>query len=303
MSSIGGIPTQLALMLRHPDFGRHDLSSVKAIVIGGGPVGCELAQFFRRVGTDVTLVHNSDHLLPRDDPDAGRLLQECLEAEGMTVRTCTVTECVRSADRFRLTIEEGETLEAERLLVVTGRRPNTDGFGLEKLDLTVERRGIRVDERLRAGKDVWAIGDVTGKALFTHLGKYQGRVAAQDVAGHEARADYRAIPAVTFTDPQVASVGTTQAEGAVTGSRAIEATSRMSTYERPKRPGFVKLFADRERRVLVGAVAVGPEAGEWLGQLILAVRAEVPVDILLDTIQPFPTFSEAIFFAARSLNL
>jgi dihydrolipoamide dehydrogenase len=160
-----------------------------------------------------------------------------------------------------------------------------------------------VDEGLRAAPNVWAIGDVTGIALFTHVGKYQARIAAQNVAGGDARADYRAVPAVAFTDPQIASVGTFDGEGLVSSTWKVNHTARASTYERPKRPGFLKLFADPARRVLVGAVAVGPEAGEWLGQLTLAIRAEVPIDVLRDTIQPYPTFSEAVFFAVRDFAL
>jgi pyruvate/2-oxoglutarate dehydrogenase complex dihydrolipoamide dehydrogenase (E3) component len=145
---------------------------------------------------------------------------------------------------------------------------------------------------------------VTGVALFTHVGKYQGRVAAANVAGLAATADYRAIPSAVFTEPQVASVGDTSGKNdAVTSKWPIEQVSRTATFQKPKRPGFVKLYADRERRVLVGATCVGPEAGEWLGQLTLAVRAHVPVEILRDTIQPFPTFSEAVYFAARDLAL
>ena len=165
----------------------------------------------------------------------------------------------------------------------------------------MSKRGVEVDERLQAAENVWAAGDVTGIAMFMHVGKYQARLAAAAMAGREVRADYRAVPAVTFTDPQVASVGDTSGEGAVMGERA--SVARLSTYERPKRPGFLKVFADPERRVLVGAVAVGPEAGEWLGQLTLAIRAEVPVGLVLDTIQPYPTFSEAIQFAVRDLGL
>ena len=194
-------------------------------------------------------------------------------------------------------------MEAERLLVATGRKPHVEGFGLEEAGVTVEGKGIVVDERLRAAEGVWAAGDVTGVALFTHVGKYQGRIAAANVAGGDARADYRAIPAAVFTDPQVASVGDTSGEGAVTSSWKIEAVSRTGTFQKPKRPGILKLYADPERRALVGATAVGPEAGEWIGQLTLAVRAQVPVDVLRDTIQPFPTFSEAVYFAARDLEL
>jgi pyruvate/2-oxoglutarate dehydrogenase complex dihydrolipoamide dehydrogenase (E3) component len=205
-------------------------------------------------------------------------------------------------DGVRLELEDGE-LEAANVLVATGRRPNIESLGLEQLDVTVEKTGIEVDERLSASTHVWAAGDVTGVALFTHVGKYQGRVAAANVAGHERTADYRALPAAVFTDPQVASVGDTSGQGATAAKWDLTKVSRTSTFQKPKRPGFVKVFADPERKVLVGAVAVGPEAGEWLGQLTLAIRAEVPVDVLRDTIQPFPTFSEAIFFALRELDL
>jgi len=148
---------------------------------------------------------------------------------------------------------------------------------------------------------VWAIGDVAGVALLTHVGKYQARVAAANIAGHDAIADYRAIPASVFTDPQVASVGRTEGEGLVTASFRIEG-GRLTSYERPRRAGLVKLAADPKQRILVGAVAVGPESGVWLGQLTLAVRAAVPIDVLLDTIQPYPTFSESIFNGLRELE-
>lgn len=276
------------------------------LVMGAGPVGCELAQFFARVGATVTLLDVAERLLPRDDEEAAALLAEQLAEEGIRLRLGVGVERAEARvpeDKpgVRLYLPGGETLEAERLLVATGRRANTRDLGLEGLGVEISERGIEVDERLRAADGVWAIGDVNGIAPFTHVGKYQGRVAAADVAGREARADHRAIPAVTFTDPQVASVGRTGGASIVEGRWRLPA--RMSTYERPRRPGFLKVFADPERRVLVGAVAVGPEAGEWLGQLTLAIRAEVPVDVLRDTIQPYPTFSEAVHFAARELPL
>jgi pyruvate/2-oxoglutarate dehydrogenase complex dihydrolipoamide dehydrogenase (E3) component len=274
------------------------------VVLGGGAVGVELAQFYARMGAHVTIVQNGDHLLPRIDREAGALIADVLREEGVDVRLgTTATRASRSDSRIRLDLKDGQTLEADQLLVATGRRANVEGFGLDKLGIRVERRGLVVDDRLSAGDRVWGAGDVTGVALFTHVGKYQARIAAVNVAGGNARADYRAIPAAVFTDPQVASVGDTSGDGAVSAKWSIEEVSRASTYARPKRPGFVKLFADRGRGVLVGAVVVGPEAGEWLGQLTLAVRAELPVKVLLDTIQPFPTFSEAIFFAARELDL
>ena len=272
------------------------------LVVGGGAVGCELAQLYRRLGAAVTLVQNGEHLLPRMDPEAADILADVFREEGIALRLgAQGTRVERDGGRYRLALEGGETVEAEQLLVATGRRPNVENLGLERLGVTVGKHGIAVDERLSAGPGVWAAGDVTGVALFTHVGKYQARVAAANVAGRELRADYRAVPAAVFTDPQVAAVGDTSGKGAVTASWPLQSVSRTGTFQRPKQPGLVKLYADPERRVLVGATLVGPEAGEWLGQLTLAVRAEVPVDVLRDTIQPFPTFSEAIFFAARDI--
>jgi len=272
------------------------------VVLGGGAVGVELAQYFRRMGSEVTLVEHNGHLLARLDPDAGTLLAERFEEDGIRVFVETEAERVEAADTgIDVRLGSGETLAAQRLLVATGRKPNVDGLGLETLDVEITQRGVTVDDQLRAGDRVWAIGDAAGVGLLTHLGKYQARVAAANIAGRDVRADYRAIPAAVFTDPQVANVGVMEGEGVVTARYEIEG-GRLSTYESPRRPGFVKLAADRARGVLVGAVAVGPEAGEWLGQLTLAVRAEVPVDVLLDTIQPYPTFSEAIFNALLELE-
>jgi pyruvate/2-oxoglutarate dehydrogenase complex dihydrolipoamide dehydrogenase (E3) component len=271
------------------------------IVMGGGVAGCELAQLYRRLGAEVTIVQRGGRLIPRMDAEAAEALQAAFEEEGIQLRLGA--EAKRVEPGVRVMLAGGDTLEAERLLVATGRKPNVEDLGLEQLGLELSRRGIEVDERLRAADGVWAIGDCTGVALFTHVGKYQARVAAANVAGADRKADYRAIPAVAFTDPQVACVGTTEGDGLVSARWQIESTSRASTYERPKRHGFVKVVADPKRRVLVGAVAVGPESGEWCQQLTLAVRAAVPVDILLDVIQPFPTFSEAVFLALRELPL
>jgi pyruvate/2-oxoglutarate dehydrogenase complex dihydrolipoamide dehydrogenase (E3) component len=271
------------------------------VVLGGGAVGVELAQFFRRMGSDVTLVERNEHLLPRLDRDAGDLLRERLEEDGTRVRLGESAVSVEAAAHgVRVSLASGDVLDAERLLVATGRRPSVGDLGVELLGVELTPRGVTVDDRLRAADGVWAIGDAAGVGLLTHLGKYQARVAAANMAGKDVRADYRAIPAAVFTDPQVGSVGRMDGDAVVTARYDITG-GRLSTYERPKRPGFVKLAADAERGVLVGAIAVGPEAGEWLGQLTLAVRAEIPLDVLLDTIQPYPTFSEAIFNGLQEL--
>ncbi len=273
------------------------------VVVGGGVAGCELAQLYRRLGSEVTVVQRGGRLIPRVDAEAGEALQAAFEEEGIRLLFETEVARVDGAEPgVRLSLAGGTEIDAERLLVSTGRAPNVDGLGLEQVGASVSRRGIEVDERLRAAENVWAVGDCTGIALFTHVGKYQARVAAANVAGGERVADYRALPAVAFTDPQVASVGRTEGDGIVCGRARVDETPRASTYEKPARPGFVKLAADPERRVLVGAVAVGPEAGEWCQQLTVAIRAEVPVDVLLDVIQPYPTFAEAVFAALQDLE-
>jgi pyruvate/2-oxoglutarate dehydrogenase complex dihydrolipoamide dehydrogenase (E3) component len=269
-------------------------------VMGGGPVGAELAQFFARMGSKVTVIEHGPRLLGRVHEDAGELLGEVFRTEGIDVRTGVAVEKVEPG--VLLTLSDGKTVEAEQLLVATGRRAYTADLGLEQVGVTIGQRGIEVDERLRAAENVWAIGDVNGVALFTHVGKYQARVAAADMHGRDAKADYRAIPAGVFTDPEVATVGRTDGDDLVSARWELTATPRLATYERPKRDGFVRVFADPKARVLVGAVAVGPQAAEWLGQLTLAVRSRTPVEVVLDTIQPYPTFSEAIFFALRELE-
>ena len=266
-------------------------------VIGAGPVGCELAQFFRRAGARVVIADVADRLLPSDDPVAGELLRAALEEEGVEMRLGVEIERVEPGFRIRLSGEPG--IRTKRLLIATGRRANTQGFGFEHLGLRISQRGIEVDHRLRAAEGVWACGDVTGIAMLTHVGKYHSRIAAADVAGKRVRADHRAIPEVTFTDPQVASVGETSGDDLDSAEWHVDRVSRSSTYERPKRPGLLKLYA--RGGVIVGGLVVGPEAGEWLGQLTLAVKTRVPADVLRDTIQPYPTFSEAIFFASREL--
>jgi dihydrolipoamide dehydrogenase len=269
-------------------------------VMGGGPVGAELAQFFSRMGSQVTLVERGERLLGRVHPDAGDLLAELFREEGIDVRTGVGIE--RAEPGVVLHLSDGSTLETERLLIATGRRPNVERLGLDQLGVQITGRGVEVDERLRAAEDVWAIGDVTGVAQFTHVGKYQARVAAADMANRRAKADYRAIPAGIFTDPEVATVGRTDGDDLVSARIELGSLPRLSTYERPARDGFVRVFGDPRQGVLAGAVCVGPQAAEWLGQFTLAIRAAVPVETILDTIQPYPTFSEGVFFALQELQ-
>ena len=274
------------------------------VVVGGGASGVELAQLYQRLGSKVTIVQRS-RLLTKMDEEAASLLQERLEEDGVRVqvrRGCDASRRLGPGSDGRASTTARRS-RASACSSLPGARPPSTGSASRRSASRSSPQGIVVDEYLAAAENVWAIGDVTGVSLFTHVAKYQARVAASNVAGVRRAADYRAVPAVVFTDPQVAQVGSVEGDGLVNASWEVNRTSRSSTYERPKRKGFVKLFADRERRVLVGAVAVGPEAGEWLQQVTLAIRAEVPIDVLRDTIQPFPTFSEALSFAARDLPL
>jgi pyruvate/2-oxoglutarate dehydrogenase complex dihydrolipoamide dehydrogenase (E3) component len=265
------------------------------LVLGGGPVGCEFAQFYARLGVAVTLVEAEPRLLPGIDEEAAALVASALADDG--VELVLGAEVERFEPQLAVLAGSGDHRRFDRLLVATGRRPNLGG--LEALALATSARGVEVDERMRAAPSVWAIGDVTGIAPFTHVGKYHARIAAADIAGREARADHRAVPATIFTDPQVATVGTL--EGTV--SRwPLGSTARLATYERPKREGFLKIAADPVARVVTGAVAVGPDAGEWLQQLTLAIRARIPVELLLDVIQPYPSFSESVFWGLRALD-
>jgi pyruvate/2-oxoglutarate dehydrogenase complex dihydrolipoamide dehydrogenase (E3) component len=272
------------------------------IVLGAGPVGVEMSQLLYRFGARVVLLEGSGHALPREADAAGLALEEALRAEGIDVR-CGVraTSAAQTGGQYVVTLDDGSEVRAEKLLVATGRAPRVTDLGLDTVDVEYdEKKGLKVDERLRAGDGVWGVGDTTGVALFTHVGKYQARLAARDILGKPARADYRAIPRVVFTDPQVAAVGA--GEGAMTGTAQLSGVARTATYTREyaEKPGFLTLVSDGEK--LIGAYAVGPEAGEWLGQATLAIKAELPIEVLLDTIQPFPTFSEAYLDALLDLE-
>ncbi len=274
----------------------------RLLVLGAGPVGVELAQAFARMGVSVTIVEGADRLLPREPAPAGEALAEALARDGVELRLGEfAAQALRDGDDYVLRFDAGAELRGDRLLVATGRAPRVRDIGLESLGIEPRREGVEVDERLRAGDGLWAIGDVTGIWPLTYVGKYQGRIAAADILGRPgARADYRAVPRVVFTDPQVASVG--EPDGEHVATIPLSDVPRTSTYTRAyaDRPGFLTLVSDGDK--LTGAYAVGPEAGEWLQQATLAIRAEVPLAVLRDTIQPFPTFSEAFVGALAQLG-
>ena len=278
------------------------------VFIGGGVVSVELGQFLARFGTHVAIVQGPPRLADREDPRIGELLGEILEADGIELLLGRRAVGVRAEDGEKVVeLDDGGEARGARLVVATGRRPRTQGIGLESVGIEPNPRGIAIDERCRAAEGVWAIGDVTGVAMFTHVGKYQGRIAAMDILGKEARADYRAVPRVVFTEPELAAVGHSEQSAREAGLDVVTATvdlptsiARPYTYEEEPR-GTLSVIVDRERQVLVGAWAVAPLAGEFMAQAVLALRAEIPIAVLKDTIAQFPTFSEGFGFALRSL--
>jgi pyruvate/2-oxoglutarate dehydrogenase complex dihydrolipoamide dehydrogenase (E3) component len=273
----------------------------RLIVLGGGPVGVEMAQAVRRLGGEAILVEGADHLLPREPRPLGDALGEVLRRDGVDLSLgAMATSARRDGEHYTLELDDGRKLTGDRLLVATGRRPRVEGIGLETVGVEASARGLPVDARLRAGERLWAIGDVTGIWPLTHVGKYQGRVVASNILGEPREAHYEAVPRVVFTDPQAASVGAAEARFSATAS--VSEVAKTATYTRAyeESNGFMTLLSDGER--LTGAYALGPEAGEWLQQATLAIRARVPLAVLLDTIQPFPTFSEIYLGALKALD-
>jgi pyruvate/2-oxoglutarate dehydrogenase complex dihydrolipoamide dehydrogenase (E3) component len=279
-----------------------------AVVLGGGPVGVELGQFLSRYGCEVTLVHKPDRLVNREDPHLCSLLGKQLADDGITVKLGVSGDKVRKDGNERvLTLSSGEEVRGEVLLVSIGRRARTGGINLEAAGITPGKRGIQIDEHCRAGDGVWAIGDCTGGLMFTHNGKYQGRVAVANILGKETKADYRAIPRVVFTNPEIAAVGLTEdaarEQGIDVSTAVIElptSIARPYTYEQDPR-GTLGVVVDKKRQVLVGAWALAPLASEWIHQAGLAIRAEVPLEVLQDTVAQFPSYSEGYLAAFREL--
>ncbi|MBT2225617.1 NAD(P)/FAD-dependent oxidoreductase [Nonomuraea sp. NEAU-A123] len=273
----------------------------RLLVLGGGPVGVEMAQAVRRLGGEVALAEAAAHLLAHEPAPLGEALGEVLRADGIELRLGVhATAARRDGEDYVLILDDGGELRGDRLLVATGRRPRVDGIGLETVGVKADGHGIPVDARLRAGERLWAIGDVTGVRLLTHVGKYQGEVVAANILGEPREANYAAIPDVVYTDPQAAAVGAAEARFAATVP--VSEVAKTATYTRAyaQSNGFLTLLSDGER--LTGAYALGPEAGEWLQQATLAIRAEVPLAVLRDTIQPFPTFSEIYVSALKALH-
>jgi len=282
------------------------------IVLGGGAVGCELGQLMARFGADVTIVEASERILPAEEPETSAALEAALSAEGITVRTgATVQQAESRGGSIVVTLADGSELASERLLVATGRIANVSGLGLEAAGLDGTAPFTPVDERMRAADGIWAMGDVTGKAMFTHVALYQSAIVAAEILGKDhPSARYDAVPRAVFTDPEVGAVGMTEAKALAAGLDVVAVVKQLPATFRGwlhgSGNGIIKFVADRKTGVLVGATAVGPHGGEMLGMLSLAVHARIPLTELRSMIYAFPTFygtiGEAIGAYGRGLS-
>ena len=285
----------------------------RAVIIGGGPNGVETSQWLSRLGCEVTLVQHSDVLVNREDPRVGEIIKGVLEEEGIRVHVGRRAERARKeGDGAVVTLDDGEEIPTDVVVAVAGRTPRTEDIGLESVGVEPDKGGIAVDERCRvigAPEGLWAVGDATGKLLFTHVAQYQGRVAAANIMGEDRRANYDGVPRVVFSDPEIAAVGLTEEEARSRGMDVTavtvdlpEAIARPWTYEKEPR-GTLSLVADRGRGVLVGAWAVAPQAGEWIHHAATAIRVGIPVTELRDGVAQFPTFTGAYIDAFEMLDV
>ncbi len=284
--------------------------SERAVLVGGGPVGIELGQMLSRFGSEATIVQSADRLIDREDPRVSELIKAALEEEGIDVRLGQkVTKAHKDGEGAIVTLDDGAKIRTDVVVIAAGRRPRTEQIGLESVGVEPDGKGLPIDEYCRVAEGVWALGDVTGMMLFTHVAKYQARVVADNILGKTRRADYHGIPRVVFSDPEIAAAGLTEEQAKEQGIEVATATvdlarsiARPWTYEEDPR-GHLGLVANRDRRVLVGAWAVAPKAGEWIHQASQAIRAEISIEKLRDMVAQFPTYSEAYLNALEELDI
>ena len=271
------------------------------VVLGSGAIGAELAEVFARFGVQVSIIEALDRLMPREEPEVGDLMKEVFESEGIAVHVGTLaTQVAADGDEIVVTLDNGTEVRGEKLLVATGRRTNVEGLGLDNVGVELDSPYVPVDDHMQVADGLWAVGDITGKGLFTHIAAYQAPIAAASILGEEhAPADYRAMPRVTFTDPEVGSVGLTEQEARDAGLNVTVATQNVPWSARgwlhsSGNEGIIKLVVDTDRDVLVGATSAGPHGGEVLGMLTLAVHGELPVSTLSSMIYAYPTFHRGV---------
>jgi len=279
----------------------------RLVVVGGGPNGLELAQVFRRYGSAVTLLEMADRIAAHEEPEASEVLTSVFRDQGIEVRAGVEIAHVEHDGAFRIQVG-GDTLVADQLLVAAGRSNNVGDVGLETLGLDPDADTVEIDEHMRAGERLWAVGDITGKGAFTHVSRYQAAGAVADILGRNGPgADYRAVSRVTFTDPELGSVGMTERQARDAGLRVRVGLAQVERSARgwlhgPGTTGVVKVVEDADRGVLVGATVVAPYGGEVIGMLVTAVHAEVPVERLRTMHYAYPTFHRTIEAALKRLG-
>ncbi|HEX8345843.1 MAG TPA: NAD(P)/FAD-dependent oxidoreductase, partial [Actinoplanes sp.] len=279
------------------------------LVLGGGAIGVELAQVYARFGVRVTVVEGSERLLAMEEPESSALVAKALAADGVTIRTGVRARRVdHDGGGFTMALSDGSSLTGDRLLVATGRQARLGGLGLETVGLDPGARHLETDGRMRAGDRIWAVGDVAGHGAYTHMAMYEADIAVRDILGQGGPdADYRAVSRVTFTDPEIGAVGLTEHQARDAGIDVQVGFTDLASSSRgfihgPGNDGFIKVVADRDAGVLVGATSAGPSGGEVLGALSVAVHGRVPVATLLSMIYAYPTFHRAIGEALRALR-
>lgn len=270
-------------------------------MLGGGPIGTEFAQAMSRFGVNVAVVEGLDRLLPNNEPEAGQLLTDVFEAEGIAVHVGQfASEVSYDGSRFSVVLADGLEVIGEKLLVATGRRTFLRELGVAALGIDPESTFLAVDGRQRVVDGVWAVGDIAGEGQFTHLATRQAAVAAADILGEAPQPlNLAAMPAVTFTDPEVGAVGLSEAEARGAGHNIVVATKPVGRTARGwlhavGNEGLIKLVVDADDDVLIGATSVGPAGGEVLGVLALAVHARIPIPTLRTMVYAYPTFYKGI---------
>ena len=279
------------------------------VVVGGGAIGLELAQVFSRFGVEVTVVEVAERLLAAEEPESSELITQVFTDEGITVHTGVQIEQIsHDGDEFALALAGGETITVEKLLVATGRKVDLTGLGVDTVGLDPDARALAVDDRMRAGEKLWGVGDVTGRGAFTHIGTYQAAIAVRDILERPGPpAEYDAVPRVTFTDPEIGSVGLTEAQAREqgrkvrTGLAQVPSTAR-GWLHKAGNDGLIKVVVDADTGLLIGATSAGPAGGEVLGALSVAVHGRVPVERLEQMIYAYPTFHRGIEDALRALQ-
>jgi pyruvate/2-oxoglutarate dehydrogenase complex dihydrolipoamide dehydrogenase (E3) component len=279
------------------------------LILGGGPVGCELADLFAAFGKRITLVQSAERLLPGEEPPIGATLAEIFAVRGIEVLTgVVIARLGATPEGLIATLSDGATRTASRLLIAAGRVPRTDDLGLDILGIEPGEEGVPLDSRcrVRGQERVWAAGDVTGIFPFTHTANYQGQIVADNLLGRERHADYRAIPRAVYTDPAVASVGLTLAQAEEEGRDVAQFTVNLRDLPRATTEGvehgWFGLLADRRAQILIGAAAIGPHADAWIGQALVAIHARLPLATLAEVVQPFPSYNEAYQVALERLG-